>query len=69
MYIRDHWDCNTVESMERAEVLRKDCPWVSIVTVMSKDFAYAMRGLHEEIRIEFYTANGSLRAIALPKFA
>jgi hypothetical protein len=36
---------------------------------MAKDFAYAMKGLHEEIRIEFYTRNGTLRAVALPKFA
>ena len=60
MYIRDHHNCNTVESMDRADAIRRDYPNCLVVKVMAKDYAFAMID-GDEYEIQFYTKDGEIR--------
>ena len=60
MYIRDHHNCNTVESMDRADAIRRDYPNYLVVKVMAKDYAFVMMD-GEEYEIAFYTKDGEIR--------
>ena len=63
MYIRDHHNCNTVESMERADAIRRDYPNCQIVNIMAKDYAFVMLD-GDEYEIQFYTKDGVIHTKA-----
>ena len=59
MYVRDHWNVNVVESMERTDALKEAYPGITVVNVLAKDYAYVMLE-GSEFEVVFYTKDGKV---------
>ena len=59
MYVRDHWNLNAVESMERTDALKDAYPGVAVVNVLAKDYAYIVLD-GDEYEVAFYTKDGKV---------